>query len=54
MDYWEECVSEACDDCGLIITKEQIECIAGWVEGAECWGIAAGSSKTCIEPAQGV
>jgi len=43
MDYWEECVSEACDDCGLIITKEQIECIAGWVEGAhENYGMAHG------------
>ncbi len=30
--YWEECVAEAANDCGLILTKEQLECIAGAVE----------------------
>lgn len=34
MDYWAECISEALDDSNLQASKEQIESIAGWVEGA--------------------
>lgn len=43
MNYWEECITEAADDCGAKLTKEQIDCIAGWVEGAhENYGMAHG------------
>ena len=43
MDYWEECISEACDDAGLKATDEQISIIASWVEGAhENYGMAHG------------
>lgn len=43
MNYWEECVSEALDDCNIKATMEQIETIASWVEGAhENYGMAHG------------
>lgn len=43
MNYWEECITEALDDSGLKATKEQIENIASWVEGAhENYGLATG------------
>lgn len=43
MDYWKECISEALDDAGIKATDEQIENIAGWVEGAhENYGMAHG------------
>jgi len=43
MDYWAECISEALDDAKLKASKEQIENIAGWVEGAhENYGMAFG------------
>lgn len=32
MDYWKECISSAADDCGLVITDEQLKCIADAVE----------------------
>lgn len=34
MNYWEECISEALSDVGIIATQKQIENIASWVEGA--------------------
>lgn len=34
MDYWKECIEEALEDAGITATKEQIETIVGWVEGA--------------------
>lgn len=44
MNYWEECISIAAEECGLDITKEQIEFIAGSVEsGHENYGMAYGS-----------
>jgi hypothetical protein len=33
-EYWESCIAEALDDAGITASKEQIEIIAGWVEGA--------------------
>lgn len=43
MNYWEECLSEAFDDTGIIATKKQIDTVASWVEGAhENYGMAHG------------
>jgi hypothetical protein len=43
MDYWEECISIAAEECGLQLTKEQLECLAGSVEGGhENYGMAHG------------
>ena len=43
MDYWEECISIAADECGLKLTKDQLECLAGSVEcGHENYGMAFG------------
>ena len=44
MDYWEECITEALEDAALAATKEQINTIASWVEGAhENHGLATGA-----------
>lgn len=32
-DYWEDCISEAFDDAGIVATKEQIDTVISWVEG---------------------
>lgn len=41
MNYWEECVSSAADDCGLKLTDEQLKCLSGAVEiGHENYGMA--------------
>lgn len=43
MRYWKECLSEACEDIGIVITNEQLESLTGWVEGAhENYGMATG------------
>ena len=43
MDYWKECISESFDEHGIKATDEQIECVAGDVEGAhENHGMAHG------------
>ena len=43
MDYWKECISEALEDADLKASDEQIQNIAGWVEGAhENYGMAFG------------
>lgn len=43
MDYWTECVEEALHDAGVVATPEQIEMIAGAVEGGhENYGMAHG------------
>ncbi|MFT3806067.1 hypothetical protein [Arenimonas sp.] len=40
-DYWSECVAIAAEECGATLTAEQIEHIAGSVEGAhENYGMA--------------
>lgn len=43
MNYWEECLAEAFGDAGITATKEQIDTVASWVEGAhENYGMAHG------------
>ncbi len=34
MSYWEECISEAMDEAGIIATEEQVKSIAEAAEGA--------------------
>ncbi len=41
VDYWEECLSQAADECGLKLTKEQLSYLAGAAEnGHEHYGQA--------------
>lgn len=43
MDYWDECISQAFDDAGIVAMKEQIEEVAGCVEvDHENYGMAHG------------
>lgn len=43
MEYWKECISIAADECGLVLTEEQLECLASSVEGGhENYGMAFG------------
>lgn len=43
MDYWEECITEAFEDAGIEATKEQIDTVVAWVDGAhENYGMAFG------------
>ena len=43
MDYWHECVAEACEDAGVEVTPAQVVIIASWIEGAhENYGMAHG------------
>lgn len=43
MDYWKECIEIAFEDAGITATKEQIELVAGAVEGGhENYGMAFG------------
>lgn len=35
MDYWEECLKEAFEDAKIVATKEQLDTVISWVEGAE-------------------
>lgn len=45
--YWIDCIAEACQDCGLVATKEQVETVASWAQGAhENYGMATGGD--CI------
>ena len=32
LDYWKECISIASEECGLILTYEQLNCLSGSVE----------------------
>ena len=42
-DYWEECIGEALEESGLEATREQVNNIASWIEGAhENYGMAHG------------
>lgn len=42
-EYWDECISEACEDAGVKATAEQVGIIASWVQGAhENYGMAYG------------
>lgn len=31
-DYWRGCISQAAEDCNLILTKEQLQCLSESVE----------------------
>jgi hypothetical protein len=43
MDYWEECITESFEEAGIAATKEQIDTVISWVEGAhENYGMASG------------
>lgn len=43
MDYWRECIEEAFEDAGLKASKEQIDTVASWAEGAhDNYGMATG------------
>ena len=47
MDYWKDCVAEAFEDAGIVATKEQIDTVTTWVEGAhDNYGMATG--RDCI------
>lgn len=47
MDYWRECLSEAFDDARIEVTKEQLDTVAEWVQGAhDNFGLATG--RECI------
>jgi len=41
LDYWEECISEAAEECGLSMTPEQLRAVADAVMAAhDCYGMA--------------
>lgn len=41
MNYWEICIQEAFEDAGIDATKEQIDTVTSWIEGAhENYGMA--------------
>lgn len=41
--YWDECISIAADECGLVLTKEQLDCLSGSVRGGhENYSMASG------------
>lgn len=40
-DYWVECIANAAEECGLVLTPEQLECLASGAEsGHEHYGMA--------------
>lgn len=40
-DYWQECIGQAADDCGLTLTPEQLTTLAGAAQNAhEHYGLA--------------
>lgn len=40
-DYWEECISVAAEECGAVLTREQVAYIAESVSTShECYGMA--------------
>lgn len=46
-DYWWETISEACEDAGLSVSREQVDTLTCWVEGAyENYSLAHGDSHT--------
>jgi len=41
LDYWKESISESAEECGVVLTQNQLECIAKTVKGShECYGMA--------------
>lgn len=49
MDYWKECISIAADDCGLVLTDEQLECLADSVEGGNVMRITTQKGMVNID-----
>ncbi len=44
-EYWCECISIAADECGLVLTKEQVGCLASSARaGHENYGMASGNT----------
>lgn len=40
-DYWKECISSSAQECGLVLTSEQLKCLAKDIEiGHENYGMA--------------
>jgi hypothetical protein len=40
-DYWEECIAQAAEECGLALTKDQLTCLASAAnDGHEHYGMA--------------
>lgn len=49
MDYWRECIEEAFEDAKITASREQIENVVDWVEGAyENYGTATGNEVASI------
>jgi hypothetical protein len=47
MSYWEDCISEAADECGLVMTNKQLMFMVSAVEGShKNYGLATG--RDCI------
>ena len=43
MDYWEECIAQALEDAGIEASKDQLDIVVKWVEGAhDTYGMAFG------------
>lgn len=41
IDYWKECINSAANECELILTPEQLDCLANGAEGGhEHYGMA--------------
>lgn len=49
MEYWKESISSAAEDCGLVMTDEQLDFMADAMKGSyECYGLYNGyDSITC-------
>ena len=44
MNYWDECIAEAFEEAEIIATKNQIDTVVSWAEGAhENYGLATGN-----------
>ena len=49
-DYWTECIETAADECGLLLTAEQLECLAGAAEsGHQYYGQAYPSQSPSLD-----
>lgn len=50
LEYWEECISEAAESCGLAMTPEQHVTMAEAVAGAhECYSMAFGAPDISVQ-----
>lgn len=47
-DYWNECIAQAAEECGLKLTPEQLDCLANGAEsGHKHYGMAFYSPSWC-------